>query len=302
MLFHKKLIADLTAKQEHLTHTLAATAEMLSSRNADHSQEPTLENPVSQLVTKAQLDSDIYKYWCEKIHETPRYHRKQWEYVYVLQALQQLNKLREGSRGLGFGVGTEPLPALMASMGCTVVATDMAPELASDIGWTQSNEYAGGLEKLNNRGICDPEIFQQRVTFQVADMKNLSTSFRDFDYVWSSCALEHLGSIELGLKFIEDSLLCLQSGGVAVHTTEYNLSSNDETIDHEGTVLFRKKDIEGLIAKLTAQGHHITMNFNEGGHVLDYYIDIPPYTADTHLKLLLQKYITTSLGLIVTKG
>ena len=44
--------------------------------------------------------------------------------------------------------------------------------------------------------------------------------------------IDRIGSIELGLQFIENSMATLRPGGVAVHTTEFNLEDG-ETI---GTV------------------------------------------------------------------
>ena len=43
--------------------------------------------------------------------------------------------------------------------------------------------------------------------------------------------------VEAGLRFLEDSLDCLKPGGVAVHTTELNLSSNEETMETEHDVI-----------------------------------------------------------------
>lgn len=51
-------------------------------------------------------------------------HRKEWEFVSVCQALEERGMLSEGKCGLGFAVGKEPLPALLASRGCTITATD----------------------------------------------------------------------------------------------------------------------------------------------------------------------------------
>ncbi|MBV5337004.1 MAG: hypothetical protein J0653_03215, partial [Deltaproteobacteria bacterium] len=71
------------------------------------------------------------------------------------------------------------------------------------------------------------------------------------DFCWSSCSLEHLGSIKAGLDFIKASLKTLKVGGVAVHTTEYNVSSDEATIDNNPTlVLFRRCDIQGLVEEL----------------------------------------------------
>ena len=68
----------------------------------------------------------------------------------------------------------------------------------------------------------------------------------DFHFTWSSRYFEHLGSIDRGLAFIKEQMKCLRRGGVAVHTTEFNVGSNHETIDHEATVLFRRRDLQRL--------------------------------------------------------
>ena len=62
------------------------------------------------------------------------------------------------------------------------------------------------------------------------------------DLVWSASAFEHLGSFMHGLEFVINSVKCLKPGGVAVHTTEFNCSSDADTLDNASTVLFRKRD------------------------------------------------------------
>src|SRR5690348_6044551 len=86
--------------------------------------EPTLVNPVSQLCTEYQFSSPAYIHWCRLLHEHPRHHRKQWEFCYVSQALAEAGALAPERRGLGFGVGTEPFCAAMATLGCHLTATD----------------------------------------------------------------------------------------------------------------------------------------------------------------------------------
>ena len=73
-------------------------------------------------------------------------------------------------RGLGFGVGQEPLASLFASLGCTIVATDMAHDEAERAGWTVEDQFAGGLELLNKHGLCDEAVFRQRVSYRTVDM------------------------------------------------------------------------------------------------------------------------------------
>ena len=59
--------------------------------------------------------------------------------------------------------------------------------------------------------------------------------------LWSSCSLEHLGSISHGIEFILNSLKCLKQHGVAVHTTEFNLSSNEETLNEKIVASLEKR-------------------------------------------------------------
>lgn len=214
-----------------------------------------------------------------------------------------MGKLVPGSRGLGYGVGQEPLPALFASYGCEILATDLATEQAANAGWTKSDQHAMSAQTLRNGGICDPDQFSRLVRFEVADMNNIPGHYRDFDFTWSACCLEHLGSIKKGLAFIKNSLATLKPGGVAVHTTELNCHSNHRTIDNTGTVLFRRRDFVGFVRKLRDAGHDVApLNFNLGSQPLDRHVDVPPYTTDRHLKLRIGRYASTSFGLIVTKG
>ncbi len=130
------------------------------------------------------------------------------------------------------------------------------------------------------------------------------------DFCWSVCALEHLGSIEQGLAFIEQSVGCLRPGGVAVHTTEYNLQEDRPTIDNWPTVLFQKKHIEALGQRVAALGARLLeVDFDVGGGVLDGFVDVPPYAHSApgwlrypdapHLKLSFGGFPVTSIGLII---
>ena len=268
------------------------------------SKTPAMTGLSCQLVTQSQMESETFERWCSEIKETPRYHRKQWEYVYVLQALYENNLLQSGSSGLGFAVGQEPLPALMAKYGCEVIATDMDQDAAKEIGWVDSNQHSNSKNILNVRGICEPDKFNKFVSFQTADMNNIDDTLQSkkFDFIWSCCALEHLGSIKLGLKFAKKNLELLKPGGISIHTTEYNVLSNDDTLDNQGTVIFRKRDIEELIDYCKQNGYEISFNPHIGNGFIDKHFDVPPYKDTCHLKLLLDKYVSTSIGLLIKKS
>ena len=280
----------------------AATPAPTPVPAAQDMPEPTLWGAVSQACTQAQMEEMHYTYWCKEIREEPRMHRKQWEFCYILQALKNHDMLMPGRRGLGFGVGLEPLAAVFADRGAEVLGTDLEPDHAHDAGWVKTAQHAHNKAAMNERGICDPAQFDKLVDFRFMDMNAIDPDLHgQFDFVWSACAFEHLGSILNGLEFVVNSVKCLKPGGVAVHTTEFNCTSDDETLDNAGTVLFRKRDFLLLERRLKQMGAVMEFNFNLGQQPLDLHIDTPPYSVDEHLKLQIQRWAVTSFGLIIRK-
>jgi len=262
----------------------------------------TLVHPISQMCTASQMAEPIYAEWCQRMGSAPTRHRKQWEFVFILRALEFYGALRPGLRGLGFGVGIEPLSSIFAAAGCHVVATDLAADDDRAQVWNDTDQLGSNLQQIHNPQLCDEASFFERVTYRPVDMNAIPADLVDFDFTWSSCAYEHLGSIDAGLAFFENSLKCLNPGGIAVHTTELNLSSNNSTLEKGGTVIFRRRDFESLAERLIAQGHDvIPITFDSGDTDLDRFIDLPPYSSDTHLKLQLLRWVSTSFGMIVRK-
>lgn len=271
-----------------------------AGRNPD---EPSLEKVTSQVATTYQCFEPRYKEWCDIMRSPARMNRKQWEFVYILEALSQMGCIAEGKRGLGFGCGQEPIPALLAKRGCNIVATDLDFDSAYEQGWATTQQHAATLEALNPFGMCPRNIFQQRVSFRVVNMNDIPQDLRGFDFIWSSCALEHLGSLEHGLKFIHNSMDCLTPGGIAVHTTEFNLSSDEDTIDAPTLALYRKKDVLELKEELQSMGHTVLpFNFCAGTLPIDDYVDLPPYRSSPSLKIQIQQFAVTSIGIIIRKA
>lgn len=259
--------------------------------------------PGGALCRQVDFHAPYFHFWTTRLGEGMRYHRKLWEFVFIAQALWERGLISEGRRALGFGVGSEPLTALFASHGCQVLATDLSFGEAVDMGWTSTNQHAAGKEALRRSHVCPDAMFDAHVNFEECDMNRVPDRYQGYDFCWSACALEHLGSIEKGLAFIERSVQCLKPGGWAIHTTEYNISSNDETVDDQYTVLFRKRDFEALAARLTAQGHRVfPINYDPGVEPVDQYIDVAPYRADPHLKVAIAGFAVTSIGLIIQRG
>ena len=263
----------------------------------------------SCLCTQAQMTSEAFVGWLRRMQpaslradgRSPHLHRKLWEWCFIAQVLSERGLLRPGRRGLGFAVGQEPLASLFASYGCEIVATDMPEEDARRNGWAgPTNEHASNLEVLNKHGLCDPDEFRRLVTFRFEDMNAIPPDLSDFDFCWSACSMEHLGSIAKGLRFVDRMLGCLKPGGVAVHTTEFNLLSDTHTVDNSGTVIFRRRDILEMQRRVRAAGHYMAdVDFDSGDQPADCHIDAPPYLHDPHLKVLLHNHVSTSIGLII---
>lgn len=94
----------------------------------------------------------------------------------------------------------------------------------------------------------------------------------------------------------------LRPGGWAAHTTEFNVVSDHDTVDNEDTVLFRKQDIGRRLAELERRGFRPEpINYHAGDLPLDYYVDVPPYSDNNHLKLGLKNFVTTSILIICRK-
>ena len=256
----------------------------------------------TELCKAQDFHTGWYKRWCAEMNEKPRFHRKQWEFVYNMQALWERGCIGPGKKGLVFAVGTEPAPSIFAKYGCEILATDIFPQKGIEKGWTTDNQLCFGLESLNTRMLCEEAVFLEKVKYRAVDMNEIPDDLEEFDFNWSSCSFEHLGSIEKGLNFLKNQLKTIKPGGWAVHTTEFNVSSNDETQDNNDTVIFRYRDIERLIKELRQSGHFVEdPDYSLGGMPEDFQVDTIPHQQDIHLKLQIDRFVVTSLGLIIQK-
>lgn len=256
----------------------------------------------TELCKAQDFYADWYKRWCTELNEKPSFHRKQWEFVYNMQALWERGCITPGKKGLVFAVGTEPAPSIFARYGCDILATDIFPEKGIEKGWTTADQLCFGIESLNTRKLCNDTVLRERVQYRPVDMNEIPDDLGGFDFNWSSCAFEHLGSIDNGLKFLKSQLKTLKPGGWSVHTTEYNISSNDETQDNNDTVIFRHRDIEHIVNELRNEGHFVEeTDFSLGGLPEDYQVDVIPHRQYVHVKLQVGHFIVTSLGIIIQK-
>jgi SAM-dependent methyltransferase len=230
------------------------------------------------------------------------FNRKAWEYVFIAQALHERDMLLKGKKGLGFAVGKEPLPSLFAKYGCEIVATDIGSSTEIGKKWANGAQHGDSANDLYKTDICDRDTFDKNVTFNFADMNAIPDYLTGFDFCWSSCAFEHLGSIKNGKNFIYNMMKCLKPGGIAVHTTEYNLSGYFGVMDNGGNAIFGHSDFIEMRNNLLEQGHLVEeLDFRLGDYEEENYVSYPPYSKP-HFKLWLDGNISTSFALIIRKA
>jgi len=303
--------AILSHKQAGAALARQAYAAGLAGPDLPAPEHPELARLGGRLCRQADIESAWMRHWCARLHMLPIYHRKVWEEAFVAQALWEAGMLAPCRRGLGFAVGRELLPSFLAAHGAAVVATDLDATDGRARSWHRSGQHAAAADALFHPHLVARADFDALVRFRPADMNAIPGDLRQggFDFLWSVCSLEHLGSIARGLDFVVAAMGCLRPGGVAVHTTEYNLDETGSTVEHGKTVLFQRRHIEALGTRLAAEGHRLLpVDFSRGEGVLDGFLDIPPFSVadgaqpvpDTpHLALTLNGHRATSIGLIV---
>lgn len=165
-------------------------------------------------------------------------HRRYWEWAQVAYGLDSLGVLENRSRGLGIGVGNEPLIFYFATRAGEIVAVDKYRA-----SWARDGQ-------ANPSMLREPERFSPipfpRERLRVLRMDALRLEFPDasFDFLWSVGSIEHFGSSipkhafrlacrSLGMKklamrydhmgasqTVREMARVLKPGGIAAITTE----------------------------------------------------------------------------------
>jgi hypothetical protein len=271
------------------------------SGRAGQSSAPRFDSLVSQACTAAQIDDAKFVEWCERIQSPVLMHRKLWEWCYILEALESRGMIADGARGIGFGVGHEPIASHLVSRGCRVTVTDLPAGSTDADHWEGASQWADDLAAACDERLCSPEQFAANAEFRPVDMREIPADLGSYDFSWSSCAFEHLGTLDAGLRFVERQMDLLRPGGIAVHTTEFNVCCNLATVVEGETVVYRRRDLEALRRRLEAGGHEMTLNFGLGNRAEDRHVDTEPW-SNVHLNRRIGGYIVTSFGITVRKA
>lgn len=297
--------------------------KQIAAQNLGNAQTPIVA-PIhigltSQCTTQADIESPWLWYWCQQLRIPVMYHRKIWELAYILQVMWENGMLEPGKKGLGFGCGQEPIPSILARQGVEVTITDQDPSTAEQGGWVSTDQHLGSLEHAFHADLVDREKFDRLITIRFVDMNAIDPGLSGYDFCWSTCAFEHLGSIKAGQDFVVNAMSVLKPGGIAVHTTELNLNNEGKTFESRDLVVFQQRHMEGIARRLVAQGDEpAPMDFAVGTGPIDSFIDLPPYSEAmrgymharesgdeqrmAHLRLSVAGHPSTCFGLWARKG
>jgi hypothetical protein len=258
------------------------------------SRPPRFAAPTSQLVSAAQFYEPEFVNLVRHLGLEAVLDRKIWEYCFIINTIRLYAATGPGTRGLAFGCGKEFIASVFAAMGSDILATDYVD---------QSHDWqARGLEDLYSASHIDRASFDERVRFQHLDMNAIDPYLAGFDFLWSTGSLEHIGGYGNGLAFVENAMHCLKPGGIAVHTTEFTLSSEHIGLDSPNLSFYCRNDIEHLAQRLLDAGHMNILNFERGNTVADNHVDIPPYHYGRTLCAHHSNHVISSIGLVIQKG
>ena len=306
--------AYVSAARQH-QHGYLARIDV-SAQNAASPAPAGFSGLNSRAASAADCEDERYLHWFDLMSSDSAddivnrregiglYNRKTWEYAFIAEAAAQAGVLGDGKSAVGFGVGTEPMPALLASRGMHVLATDQATDIGLD--WANTGQLMTGLDGLRRDKLISPDRLGELVTLRNVDMNDVPSDLGTFDLVWSSCVIEHLGTPARGLDFVLESCQLLRPGGITAHTTEYELTVKAETADYGNCAVYRLEDLQDFAKRVAAEGLEASFNFHVSMDTpADRWVSLVllhgGWVDQAHLKLAIGDSITTSYGIVIRK-
>jgi SAM-dependent methyltransferase len=165
------------------------------------------------------------------VGEHPRFHCKQWEFAQLLEVRRRYAPTAK--RMIGLGVGCEKTLPLLAEGAEEVIATD------------RYDAY-GDWEEASRR---PDEVYPELDNLRVHDMDMLDVDLpeRSADFVWSMCAVEHVGGVDEVADAVRQAGELLDDDGLMFISTEFNLGSKPYRT--KGTLFLDPPMIEEVIRK-----------------------------------------------------
>lgn len=198
-------------------------------------------NKLSKVCDAADwFDSDFQHIIKHELREPARFHRKQWEFAKIFQALQKHGLLQEDKIGLSVGGGNERILYSIANHVKKLIVTDLySTETMWDCAKTDDPDT---FIKMNKPF----EVDDSRITAIPMDMRKLYFGDNTFDFCYSSCAIEHIGTFDDFVQHFNEVNRCLKEGGYYIFTTEFHFG--EETIESPNNYIFSPEYLEKIIA------------------------------------------------------
>jgi len=174
----------------------------------------------------------------EELREIPRFHRKQWEFAMIFHVLRERGLLRPDSLGLSMGGGKELLLYAIASHIRQLVVTDLY-----DTQTTWDCAKTNDPDEFIRAGKPFP-VDDNKVKALRMDMRALEFEENTFDFCYSSCSIEHIGTRDDFLLHLNEASRVLKDGGIYVLTTE--LGYGEEIIEHPNNYVFTRSYLNDL--------------------------------------------------------
>lgn len=218
-----------------------------------------------------------------ELHETPRFHRKQWEFAMILHALRNNGRLDPGCVGLSMGGGRELVLYAIARQVRHLMVTDLYDAQSSwDCARTGDPDQ---FIHANKPILVDDERFHARRM----DMRELAFPDRSFDFAYSTCAVEHIGTREDVIHHFNEVARVLKDDGMYVVTTE--IGYQDVTIEDEHNMVFSLDDFLHMVevSNLVAEPEF-------DARILPHQINSPTLSNLAHLSFSRPSHLSEALS------
>lgn len=253
------------------------------------------------------FDPEVQNIIINELREPSRFHRKQWEFAMIFLALQKLHLLNDSATGLSLGGGNERVLYSIANHIKKLFVTDLYDDKTI---WdcARTNNPDDFISKSKPFDVNSSKIKALRM-----DMRNLDFEENTFDFCYSSCAIEHIGSYQDFVQHFNEVYRCLKDGGYYIFTTEFHFGN--ETIETPNNYIFSPDYLERIIfeSNLSLVNHpdarltHNKINYPIPANFLNLIFDrentFEKKLMDEwpHLILLRGKYPFTSILFITQK-
>jgi SAM-dependent methyltransferase len=152
----------------------------------------------------------------DELHQVVYFHRKLWEYVAIIHALEDFGLLDGTRNALGLGTGVEPLSFYLANHCAMVQAIDL---------FSESSQWQEARIAVESAYEQSPFPYaRERLSFLNMDMRRLEIPSESVDFVWSCSSIEHVTNADEYVQLLQGAARVLRPGGYCVVTTEFNLA------------------------------------------------------------------------------